>query len=66
MDFNAEEGSIFEDFSPENSEDRQKVYIETYGCQMNVNDSEVVASILTANGFIHGAICPCAATSGAM
>lgn len=28
-----------------------KVYIETYGCQMNVNDSEVVASILQANGY---------------
>ena len=27
------------------------VYIETYGCQMNVNDSEVVASILEANGY---------------
>ncbi len=51
MDFNAEDANIFEDFSPVNSEDRQKVYIETYGCQMNVNDSEVVASILTANGY---------------
>lgn len=28
-----------------------KLYIETYGCQMNVNDSEVVASILGKNGF---------------
>jgi tRNA-2-methylthio-N6-dimethylallyladenosine synthase len=27
------------------------VYIETYGCQMNLNDSEVVASILQANGY---------------
>ena len=27
------------------------IYIETYGCQMNVNDSEVVASILQANGY---------------
>lgn len=27
------------------------VYIETYGCQMNFNDSEVVASILKANGY---------------
>ncbi len=51
MDFNAEDANIFEDFSPVNSEDRQKVYIETYGCQMNVNDSEVVASILSANGY---------------
>jgi tRNA-2-methylthio-N6-dimethylallyladenosine synthase len=29
-----------------------RVYIETYGCQMNLNDSEVVASILTSNGYI--------------
>lgn len=28
------------------------VYIETYGCQMNVADSEVVASILEMDGFI--------------
>ncbi|MDX9811713.1 MAG: tRNA (N6-isopentenyl adenosine(37)-C2)-methylthiotransferase MiaB [Bacteroidales bacterium] len=29
----------------------KKVYIETYGCQMNVADSEVVASILTSGGY---------------
>ncbi|MFH0843607.1 MAG: tRNA (N6-isopentenyl adenosine(37)-C2)-methylthiotransferase MiaB [Bacteroidota bacterium] len=29
----------------------RKVYIETYGCQMNVADSEVVASVLTEKGF---------------
>jgi tRNA-2-methylthio-N6-dimethylallyladenosine synthase len=29
----------------------QKVFIETYGCQMNVADSEVVASILGMDGF---------------
>ena len=28
-----------------------KVYIETYGCQMNVNDSEVILSILQGCGF---------------
>lgn len=31
----------------------KKFYIETYGCQMNVADSEVVAAILTDKGFLH-------------
>lgn len=30
---------------------RPQVYIETYGCQMNVNDSEVVLSILQQAGY---------------
>lgn len=30
---------------------QKKVYIESYGCQMNVNDSEVVASILAQDGY---------------
>lgn len=29
----------------------RKVYIESYGCQMNFSDSEIVASILTKNGY---------------
>ena len=32
-------------------EGRPKVYIETYGCQMNVNDSEVILSILQDDGY---------------
>ena len=28
-----------------------KYYIETYGCQMNVYDSELVASLLKKNGY---------------
>ena len=30
---------------------RRKLYIESYGCQMNFADSEIVASILLDNGF---------------
>lgn len=29
----------------------RKLYIESYGCQMNFSDSEIVASILGKNGF---------------
>lgn len=29
------------------------VYIETYGCQMNINDSEVVVSILKNEGYLY-------------
>jgi len=51
MDFNGEDASIFATTTPNGLDDRPRVYIETYGCQMNVNDSEVVASILIANGY---------------
>lgn len=34
-----------------NSPNGKKLYIESYGCQMNFSDSEVVASILTKEGF---------------
>lgn len=30
---------------------RKKLYIESYGCQMNFSDSEIVASILKEGGF---------------
>ena len=32
-------------------ENEHKLYIETYGCQMNVADSEVVASIMEMDGY---------------
>src|SRR5258708_30935604 len=33
------------------SGNQRKLYIESYGCQMNFSDSEIVASILTKEGF---------------
>ncbi len=30
---------------------RKKLFIESYGCQMNLNDSEIVAAILAKEGF---------------
>ena len=30
---------------------RKKMYIESYGCQMNFSDSEIVASVLTKEGY---------------
>ena len=38
----------------ENTNDKSKtksVYIESYGCAMNFSDSEIVASILSKNGY---------------
>lgn len=30
---------------------KKKVYIETYGCQMNFSDSEIVAAVMTENDY---------------
>ena len=32
-------------------EKKRKLYIESFGCQMNFSDSEIVASILSKEGF---------------
>ena len=32
-------------------ENSKKLFIESYGCQMNMNDSEIVASILDKEGY---------------
>lgn len=34
-----------------NDKNKRKLYIESYGCQMNFSDSEIVASILVNEGF---------------
>ena len=33
------------------AENTKKLFIESYGCQMNMNDSEIVASILDKEGY---------------
>ncbi len=50
--FNKPKPTEFKNIKPVYSENLPKLYIETYGCQMNVNDSEVVASIMQANGYV--------------
>lgn len=42
----------FKNIRPLTAKDRPGVYIETYGCQMNVNDSEVILSILQDSGYV--------------
>ena len=34
-----------------NTSSRKRVYVETYGCQMNVSDSEVVLGVLSDSGY---------------
>ena len=35
----------------EMKDDNKKLFIETYGCQMNVADSEVIASVMQMAGY---------------
>ncbi len=44
---NSEKGLDFKSTTEEN----KKLFIETYGCQMNVADSEVVASVMGMSGY---------------
>ena len=44
------QGSALEIPTAHNS-DAKKLYLESYGCQMNFSDSEVVASILSDQGY---------------
>lgn len=45
---NNEQGLDFKSKTPEKG---KKLFIETYGCQMNVADSEVVASVMQMDGY---------------
>ena len=45
------QGEAYAPFEQDVNIYRKKFYIESYGCQMNFSDSEIVASILQGEGF---------------
>lgn len=45
------QGEAYAPFANDVNEYNKKFYIESYGCQMNFSDSEIVASILQGEGF---------------
>ncbi len=45
------QGEVHDDDVVAGSVGSKKLYIESYGCQMNFSDSEVVASIMNNNGY---------------
>src|SRR6187401_1342091 len=45
------QGEAFAPFNSDPNEYKKLFYIESYGCQMNFSDSEIVASILNKEGF---------------
>lgn len=46
----SEQGKVFMD--ERDATGRKRFYIESYGCQMNFSDSEIVASILAEEGYV--------------
>jgi len=47
----SEVGETIKTTAEQNTGKGRKLYIESYGCQMNFSDSEIVASILSTEGF---------------
>lgn len=47
----ARQGEAYAPFEGDPNKFHKKFYIESYGCQMNFSDSEIVASILHGEGF---------------
>lgn len=45
------QGEAYAPFAHDGNSYQRYFYIESYGCQMNFSDSEIVASILNDNGF---------------
>lgn len=47
----ARQGEAYAPFESDPNQYKRRFYIESYGCQMNFSDSEIVASILNKEGF---------------
>src|SRR6476659_8232138 len=47
----ARQGEAYAPFDNDPNLYQRRFYIESYGCQMNFSDSEIVASILSSEGF---------------
>ena len=47
----ARQGEAYAPFAADPNDYKKRFYIESYGCQMNFSDSEIVASILHEEGF---------------
>jgi tRNA-2-methylthio-N6-dimethylallyladenosine synthase len=47
----ARQGEAYAPFENDPNNYKRRFYIESYGCQMNFSDSEIVASILNKQGF---------------
>lgn len=47
----ARQGEAYAPFASDPNQYSRRFYIESYGCQMNFSDSEIVASILSEEGF---------------
>jgi tRNA-2-methylthio-N6-dimethylallyladenosine synthase len=47
----AKQGEAYAPFENDPNQYKKRFYIESYGCQMNFSDSEIVASILNKEGF---------------
>jgi len=45
------QGEAYQSTKRQRSDTGRRFYLESYGCQMNFNDSEIVASILEKEGF---------------
>ena len=51
VQYEARQGEAFAPFIEDPNQYKKRFYIESYGCQMNFADSEILASILNKEGF---------------